>query len=75
MTRQNQLRGRLCQVWLLPLALLRLDERLSRRCVRLHHGNVLKDAIAIASLHYLVDVLNRYLFNNIYLFTIANKAD
>ena len=78
-TRQNRLRGRLRQVWLLTLALLRLDQRLGRRCVRLHHGNVLKDVIArpiaIASLHHLVDVLNRYLFNNIYLFTIANKAD
>ena len=78
-TRQNRLRGRLRQVWLLTLALLRLDQRLGRRCVRLHHGNVLKDAIArpiaIVSLHHLVDVLNRYLFNNIYLFTIANKAD
>lgn len=75
MARQNRLRGRLCQEWLLTLALLRLDDRLGQRCVRLHHGNVLKDAIAIASLHHLVDVLNRYLFNNIYLFTIANKAD
>ena len=78
-TRQNRLRGRLRPVWLLTLALLRLDQRLGQRCVRLHHGNVLKDAIArpiaIASLHHLVDVLNRYLFNNIYLFTIANKAD
>ena len=76
-TRQNRLRGRLRQVWLLTLALLRLDQRLGRRCVRLHHGNVLKDAvaIAIALLHRLVDVLNRYLSKNIFLFKIANKAD
>ena len=52
MTRQNRLRGRLCQVWLLTLALLRLDERLGRGCVRLHHGNVLKDAIASFIGHY-----------------------
>ena len=51
-TRQNRLRGRLCQVWLLSLALLRFDRRLGRRCVRLHQGNVLKDAIAIASLPF-----------------------
>ena len=43
--------------------------------VRLNHVNVLKDGIAIASLQHLVDVLHRYLFNNIFLFTIANKAD
>ena len=74
-TRQNRLWGRLCQIWLLTLAVLRLDKRLGRRCVRLHHGNVLKDAIAIALLHRLVDVLNRCLSKNIFLFTIANKAD
>ena len=75
MARQNRLRGRLCQEWLLTLALLRLDDRLGRRCVRLHHGNVLKDAIDIASLHRLVDVVNRYLSKNIFLFTVASKAD